>query len=220
MRNSHKARSKTTRTADIRVVLADRETLNLHGMSALLKDVRGVKVVGTTHDAAEVFASVKDGRPQVLLIEAPMLDQVGDRSLLRLRKAAPDLHILLLSGREAAPRAAALAPPEALGMVYRDGEPRSLIQAIKAVAGGRGWEMPSRPVTERAGRPLAKGLSPREDDIASLVSQGYSNRLIAQRLGLSEQSVKNLVSRILRKLGLRNRVQVALWHWAAASPEA
>lgn len=200
---------------DVKVVLADNHTLNLEGMASLLEDVPDVEVGAAVSAAGDLVNSLRTAQPDVLVIDARMLNELSDQELARVRKAVDDLKVIILTEQDSAARAAAFAPPETKGLVFRTTDSRSLADAIRSVASGRLWDMPSSATNHRETAARGRGLSPRELDIAILISQGLTNREIAQRLGLSEQSVKNLVSRILKKKGLTNRVQIALERWSS-----
>lgn len=202
----------------IKVVLADSQALTLDGMRSLLHDAGGISVAGATSEPREVSSLVASTKPDVVLLEARMLSEMGRENVAHMRAAKRDLKIILLSEEESAARTASIAPPETKGILLRTSDGEALVSAIRAVAEGKAWEMPARTMPPETA-PRSKPLSPREQDIALLVSQGLSNRDIAQRLELSEQSVKNLVSRILKKKGFINRVQIALERWSVATKD-
>ena len=199
-------------TKEITVVLADSQTLTSEGIAAVLAPVDDIRLVGVAFDTRQLLEAL-EGNPQVLLIDARLLEELGDQKLAELRSISPDTAIVVLADEATALRVASLRPSEARGLVLRTSNSASLQSAIRAVAAGKTWEMPERG-TGRAGR--GRELSAREQDIATLVAEGLPNRDISQRLGLSEQSVKNLVSRILKKKGLANRVQIALERWTSS----
>jgi DNA-binding NarL/FixJ family response regulator len=132
---------------------------------------------------------------------------VASGSLLRNMNQKPAVRVVAVIDQDQG------APSEAHGIVMRQNGAPSLVEAVRAAAIGKKW----RPSGWAARLQRSNGLSPREADIVQHVSNGCSNRDIAQRLGLSEQSVKNLVSRILKKKGYTNRVQIALEAWSGRS---
>jgi DNA-binding NarL/FixJ family response regulator len=179
----------------IRVVLGDLQTLNLEGMNAILKGNRSVSVVATADDPKELAAAVKKKSPDVVVVDSQMLRRVPTRGINGHSKV-----IQLVE-----PGTAISTTPATMGVVKRNDGVRELKDAIRRVARGETYELPA------SGNSGSK-LSRREQDITRLVARGLSNRAIADDLGLSEQSVKNLVSRILKKFGMDNRVQLALAH--------
>ena len=189
-------------TKVITVVLADKRPLNLDGLAALVNSSGDVTVAGAAHDGAEAVSLARGTHPSVLVIDAELASRVPSEDIARLAPAK-----LLLVSDIARP---SRMPAGTKGVVLRSSSGATLLEAIRTVANGGTWEMPTHP--GRRGR--GQSLSPREDDIVAFIAQGVSNREIAQRLGLSEQSVKNLVSRILKKRGYTNRVQIALERWS------
>lgn len=177
----------------IRVVLGDLQTLNLEGMSAVLKGNKTLSVVATADDPKKLADAVKKKSPDVVVVDSQMLRRVPARSINGQSKVIQ----IVESGD------AFTTTPSTMGVVRRNDGVRKLKDAIRRVAKGETYELPTQ------GRAKAK-LSRREQDIARLVARGLSNRSIAEDLGLSEQSVKNLVSRILKKFDMDNRVQLAL----------
>jgi DNA-binding NarL/FixJ family response regulator len=203
-------------TESIRVSIADPQLLCLQGIAALLDSAPGISIVGTTSEAHDVPGLVRDSQPDVLVVDSKMAKLISDEHWQKLQKHVPALKTIVLADADCAARASASAPPETRGLVQRTESQESLLQAIKAVASGRTWEMPARRLTPSLNGKRPDRLSPREREIAILIAQGHGNREISKRLELSEQSVKNLVSRILKKQGFRNRVQIALWRLAEA----
>lgn len=136
----------------------------------------------------QVVGAVQEGGADVALVDAGAL---GPSELATLAVGLPI--VLLVSGNEHkdAPVSRRVSPSEGSG---------ALFEALGSLRGGA--------VRER--RAAYGGLTPREREVAGLVARGMSNRTISQTLDMREQSVKNLVSTIMRKLGCDNRVQVAL----------
>ncbi|MGI8922807.1 MAG: response regulator transcription factor [Fimbriimonadales bacterium] len=197
----------------ITVVLADSQTLTSEGMAAVLAPVDDIRLVGVVSEPSQLM-DVLCSNPQVLVIDAKLLDELGDQGMAKFRSVSPDTVMVILADGQTAPRVTAFAPNEAKGLVLRTSNSEALLRAIHAVAAGKTWEMPVR--GSRRGAIPGRDLSTREQEISALIAKGLANRDIAQLLGLSEQSVKNLVSRILKKMGLTNRVQIALAHWSSS----
>jgi two-component system NarL family response regulator len=180
----------------IRVVLGDPQTLNLEGVSAVLKAQKQVAIVATVDDPRKLAETVKKKAPDVVVVDSAMLRKVVGKGI----NGASRVIQLADSGSPVS------ATPATKGVVRRTEGVRGLKEAIRKVAKGETYAL-----SEAAAKPKSK-LSRRETDIVQLVARGMSNREIAATLGLSEQSIKNLVSRVLKKLGLSNRVQLALAH--------
>src|SRR5687767_14907831 len=161
-------------------------------MSAVLKSVAMMTIVATADSPKKLTDAVKKKLPDVLVVDSQMLRAVTGRGINGATK------VIQLADADSY-----VSPtPATRGVVRRTEGSKGLKEAIRRVAKGQTYSMPE-------GRSGVK-LSRREQEIAKLVGRGLTNRAIADELTLSEQSVKNLVSRVLKKAGLDNRVQLAL----------
>ncbi len=189
----------------IRVFIADKELLNLQGLRALFAHEPDFEVAGTCTDSTLLTRALLDSQPDVALVDARMVSAFADREFAQ--SALRELKVLVLSDPELASHFDTSIAAACSGHVLRTDSFETLCAAVRALASGEPWN----PYSDDAIPPaLTLRLSPRERDVAALVSEGLSNREIGQELGLGEQSVKNLVSQILKKHGLRNRTQIAL----------
>lgn len=177
----------------MRVRLADPQVLSRKGLALLLAK-EGFEIAGETSEPNEIRKWVIEKSTDVLILSESLLPCITD-----LNRAG--LGILLLCERSDKPSNFRLR-----GRIYRDSQPEMVAKAIRVVAKGGVWDNPKRSSSES--RPLR--LTPREQEVARLIARGFNNREVAQNADLSEQSVKNLVSRVLKKMGLRSRVQLAL----------
>jgi DNA-binding NarL/FixJ family response regulator len=175
----------------IRVVLGD-DALNAEGLSAVLKRVATVNVVATADSPRKLTEIVKSKAPDVVVVDSEMLRAVTGRGINGTSK------VIQLADANAFVRTTLATK----AVVRRTEGSKALKEAIRRVAKGHTYEMPESKGSVK--------LSRREQEIAKLVGRGLTNRSIAEELSLSEQSVKNLVSRVLKKAGLDNRVQLAL----------
>ena len=202
----------------IRVFIADDQMLIRQGIRTLLEMDRDISVVGEATDGIETVDSVISMPVDVLLLDIRMPGRDGIEVLrtLSARNALPPTLILttfddsdvVLDGIRAGAR----------GFLLKDVSYQQLVAAIRAVAGGATVFQPA--VTERllrAGSALhiekeARGeeLTAREAEVVGLMAAGYSNREIAQALGVAEGTVKNHVSNVLAKFGVRDRTRAVL----------
>jgi DNA-binding NarL/FixJ family response regulator len=202
----------------IRVLIADDQMLIRQGIRTLLEMDRDIAVVGEAADGIETVDSVISTPVDVLLLDIRMPGRDGIEVLrtLSARNALPPTLILttfddsdvVLDGIRAGAR----------GFLLKDVSYQQLVAAIRAVAGGATVFQPA--VTERllrAGSALhskaeARGeeLTAREAEVVGLMAAGYSNREIAQALGVAEGTVKNHVSSVLAKFGVRDRTRAVL----------
>jgi DNA-binding NarL/FixJ family response regulator len=202
----------------IRVLIADDQMLVRQGIRTLLEMDGGISVVGEAVDGAEAIEQVLAAPIDVLLLDIRMPGEDGIAVLRKLsaRNALPPTLILttfddsdvVLDGIRAGAR----------GFLLKDVSYQQLLVAIRAVAGGATVFQPA--VTERllrAGTALhvdteapREQLTVREAEVVRLMAGGYSNREIAEALGTAEGTVKNHVSSILAKFGVRDRTRAVL----------
>jgi DNA-binding NarL/FixJ family response regulator len=200
----------------IRVFLADDERLIRQGFRKLLELDGSIEVVGEAADGSEALALVPAAAPDVLLLDVRMPRCSGLEVLDRLGEQRPptlvlttfdDAELLLRSVRGGA-----------RGFLNKDVSLDELVAAIRALARGDTWFQPALTASLRRGiearphdaTPSAERLTDRERDVLRLMAGGYSNREIADVLATAEGTVKNQVSSILGKLGVRDRTRAVL----------
>lgn len=212
--------------ARVRVLVVDDQTLVRNGVRSLLDLSGDVNVVGEARDGREALAAIDGLAPDVVLLDLrmPVLDGLGVLNALAERDRAPAVIVLTtFDDDEALFRAMRLG---ARGYLLKDVTLDQLVEAIKTVAGGGSLIQPA--VTEALLRRLGGGaasgggsgaadrviapepLTGREEEILRLMAGGFSNREIADALFLSTGTVKNHVSAILTKLGVRDRTRAVL----------
>jgi DNA-binding NarL/FixJ family response regulator len=207
----------------VRVVIVDDDALVRAALAAILGSAGDIEVVGEAADGSEVAALVERCAPDVVLmdIRMPEVDGLTATELLRARPRPPE--VVVLTTFEADEYVLRALRAGAGGFLLKDTPPAAIRQAVLRVAAGEPILSPS--VTRRliahirpagAGgrhsraRALLDRLSERERDVAVTVGRGRSNAEIAAELFMSVPTVKQHVSRILLKLELNNRTQIAL----------
>ncbi|HEX8630624.1 MAG TPA: response regulator transcription factor [Catenuloplanes sp.] len=214
-------------TEPIRVLVVDDDPLVRAGLTMILSGADDVRVVGEAADGSEVPAAVAAHRPDVVLmdIRMPRLDGLAATEALRRQPGAPE--VIVLTTFDADEYVLNALRAGASGFLLKDTPPVEILQAIRRVAVGEATLSPT--VTRQLiahvagiGAPGAAGarrqrsllllgrLSQREHEVALALGQGRSNAEISAELFMSVATVKAHVSRLLTKLELNSRVQVAL----------
>ncbi|MEU0568514.1 response regulator transcription factor [Nonomuraea sp. NPDC005983] len=204
----------------VRVLLVDDQVLMRQGLRKLLEIEDGIEVVGEAADGEAALRAVPGCGPDVALVDARMPRMDGVELIARLTAEHPRVAAIVLSTFDEDEYVFGALRAGAVGYLMKDCSPDDLVSAIHRAA--RGETVLASPVAARLvaelrhvpqGRSGFHGeerLSSREAEVARLVAAGASNREIATRLFITEGTVKNHVSSALRKLGLRDRTQLAL----------
>lgn len=208
----------------IRVLLADDHTLVRRGIAQLINMEDDLEVVGEAEDGMEACALARDLKPDLVLLDLAMPRCSGLEALPRILDRSPRSVVVVLTYSAEEADVATALQLGAHGYLLKNLDPDSLCNYIRAAVKGEDAPI-SRQVTrtlltlardrlnglEPAGDPPGPTLTSRERDIVALIATGATNREIGQRLFLSEHTIKNHVKRILEKLEVQNRAQVAAW---------
>jgi DNA-binding NarL/FixJ family response regulator len=202
----------------IRVCIVENEALVREGLRRVIELDGEIEVVGEATDGAGALPLLREKRPDVALVDMrmPRLDGLG---LLEALGGSPPC--LILTTFDDADAFLCAARAGAKGYLLKDVTPEELGLAIRALAGGGNWFKPSltegvlRGLLEARGGAAPDGrrdepLTPREQEVVRMMAGGYSNREIGGALGVAERTVKNHVSSILAKLGVRDRTRAVL----------
>lgn len=206
----------------IRVLLVDDQPLFREGVHTLLSLQPDLEVVGEADNGEEALRLAARLRPDVILmdLQMPVLD--GVEATRRLRLTQPDCRVIALTTFDDDEYVFEGLRAGAIGYLLKDTPSVKLLEAIRAAARGESFLQPSiaaKVVAEFSRladqapprpQPLAEPLSERENDILRLVVTGASNKEIAAVLVITEGTVKNHLTNILAKLGVRDRTQAAL----------
>ncbi|ACZ21614.1 response regulator containing a CheY-like receiver domain and an HTH DNA-binding domain [Sanguibacter keddieii DSM 10542] len=211
-------------TPRIRVLLVDDQELFRSGIAVIVDAQDGLEVVGQAADGSEAVRMVDDLSPDVVLMDVrmPELDGVeATRQIFAPARAASragPVRVIVLTTFDLDDRAAAAIRYGASGFLLKDATPAMLRDAIRTVHAGNAVLAPDDLSTLldgrfRARRPSPPGLedlTPKEREVLAAVAAGLNNAEIARRAFVSESTVKTHVGAVLRKLGLRDRVQVVV----------
>lgn len=209
-------------TPTIRVLLVDDDPLVRAGLSFMLGGLPDLEIVGEAADGSEVAALVDRHSPDVVLmdIRMPSVDGLAATEALRRRERPPE--VIVLTTFHADEQVLRALRAGAAGFVLKDTPPAEIVEAVRRVAAGVPVLSPTvtrqliERVTDRGpdrgteARERLARLNDRERQVAIAVGHGRSNAEIAAALFMSVATVKAHVSRILTKLDLNNRVQIAL----------
>ncbi|MER5806729.1 response regulator transcription factor [Streptomyces sp. NPDC002033] len=207
----------------IKVMIADDQMMVRQGFTVLLNAQPDIEVVGQAVDGADAVAKVAELGPDVVLMDIRM-PGMGGIEATSLITGVPDatVKVLVLTTFDLDEYVYEALRAGASGFLLKDASADQLAEAVRVVAAGEALLSPNitkRLITEfsRMGAPRAPSrarieeLTERETEVLSLIAQGLSNAEIAVHLTVAEQTVKTHVSRILVKLGLRDRTQAAVF---------
>ncbi|WP_406144714.1 response regulator [Streptomyces sp. NBC_01012] len=210
----------------VRLAVVDDDPLVRAGLALMLGGAAGIDLVGEAADGSEVAALVDRTHPDVVLMDLrmPVTDGLAATEELRRRPGAPE--VIVLTTFHADEQVLRAIRAGAAGFVLKDTPPAQIVDAVLRVAAGEpvlspavtrrlmahaaGGQVDERRSRRTRARQRFAELGEREQDVAAAVGRGSSNAEIAATLHLSVATVKTHVSRILARLGLDNRVQIAL----------
>lgn len=191
------------------VLLADDHAVVRLGLRALIDNQPDLAVVGEAEDGASAVAQFLATRPDVGLIDLVLPGMDGAAVCGAIRREAPKARLLILSGSAPSESVHRALKAGAMGYVLKESSPQVLLRAIRDVLAGR-RVVPPDVAASLAERAYQTDLSPREHEVLTLLVAGLSNKGIADRLSISEATVKTHLTNILQKLGVEDRTQAAL----------
>jgi DNA-binding NarL/FixJ family response regulator len=206
-------------STDIRVLVVDDQRLIRDGIASLLSIEPGLLVVGTAGDGRAALELVEQLQPDVVLMDVRMPTMDGVAATEELRGRFPSCRVLMLTTFDDEEYVVRALRAGASGYLLKDVPAADLAQAIRLAHAGVDQHDPAvvsrlvGAIDRSASTPAAPAgaLTARELDVLRLIARGATNREIAGRLYVSEGTVKNHVSSILSRLGLRDRTQAALY---------
>jgi DNA-binding NarL/FixJ family response regulator len=204
----------------IRILVADDHQVVRAGFAALLDTQPDFSVVGTAQDGAEAIAIGRELRPDVVLMDVRMPGTDGIEATRVLAGEPGRPRVLILTTFDLDDYVFEALRAGASGFLLKDVTAERLFDAVRVVAAGDALLAPAvtrRLISEFArlrrpprARQALRVLTPRETEVLTLVAEGLSNQQIAVRLVVTEETVKTHVSRVLHKLGLRDRTQAVI----------
>ncbi len=206
----------------MRILVADDHPILRHGLRKLLEEEPGFSVVGEASDGTEAVRLARALKPDILLLDLAMPRKGGMEALRELADSTENTRIIVLTAAIDKAQLVEALQLGARGVVLKNSATELLVESIRAVMRGECWVaretvgglvqalqklMPST----RSGPRNTFGLTPRELEIIETIVAGYTNKDIAYRFSISEQTVKHHLTNIFDKLGVHNRLELALF---------
>jgi DNA-binding NarL/FixJ family response regulator len=224
----------------IRLVIVEPRAVLGAGVREVLDREPDIEIVGEARTAAEAIPVVDATAPDVVLVDVPRTEPSSTEATRRLHQEAPGSPLVVMGGEDDDASIVGAIEVGAAGHVAEFAGPAELVSTIRRVADGEDPlkdELATRPdLVDRivdsvreailADRRPTNPLTPRELEVLGLVAEGLRNREIAERLGVSEQTIKNQLSSVLHKLGVPNRTHAVTyavrhgWLSAGEGPES
>ncbi len=217
---------KESRKGTVRIVLADDHPIVRDGLKKLLQLEEDFEVVGEAGDGREVLEKVRELDPDVLLLDLRMPNLDGLSALQALQQTNKRTRVIVLTASEDKNEFVQAMKMGCSGIVLKQTAPDLIVKSIRKVHSGEIWldsnttaavmRQFSTGLEGSGSTPGAKGrerspLSAREREIVALVAQGYKNKEMAEKMFISEQTVKNHLHNIFDKLGVSDRLELALY---------
>ncbi len=206
----------------VRVLIVDDHDLFRTGLATVLGAQQGIDVVAQASGGVSGVRLAHELKPNVVLMDLRMPDLGGVEATRAIVEREPETRVVALTVASERSDVEATMTAGACGFLVKDAPLDEIISAVRAAAQGAAW-LSARAAETVLGRlrglsseaddegPPREELTPRELDVLRLVARGLENMEIAERLDISPRTAKNHVSSILRKLGLPNRIQAAIF---------
>jgi DNA-binding NarL/FixJ family response regulator len=209
----------------IRIVIADDHPIVRDGLKKLLALENDLEVVGEAADGREVLERVQDLEPDVLLLDLRMPNLDGLSALQALQQSNKATKVIVLTASEDKNEFVQAMKLGCSGIVLKQTAPELIVKSIRKVHAGEIWldshttaavmrqfSSPTEIASSGQGKARERSpLSQREREIVALVAQGYKNKEMAEKMFISEQTVKNHLHNIFDKLGVSDRLELALY---------
>ncbi|MES9816200.1 MAG: two-component system response regulator NarL [Candidatus Thiodiazotropha sp.] len=207
-------------TAVQRIVIIDDHPLLRKGLQQLAELSPDIEIIGEADSGPEGIAMVNELEPDLVLLDLNMPEMNGLEVLTQLKSGASTSRVVMLTVSNAEEDVVAALRSGADGYLLKDMKPTQLMQKLREVAEGRVALSPNvaeclaRAMQAEGARdtaPSTLDLTERECEILIHISEGESNKVIARTLSIAESTVKVHVKYLLKKLGLKTRVEAAVW---------
>jgi two-component system, NarL family, nitrate/nitrite response regulator NarL len=219
-------------TRGIRILLVHKQTILREGLAKVLSKQPGLEVVAAAADGEDALKLVTEAKPDVLLLDSSIPVHPVMDAFRQLGPSANGSQVLVLAKTQETSSISDVFRMGARGVVMREASTEILIKAIRCLKENMYWNVDHgagnlETTLEELAKPTAKtplkkfGLTPREIEIVSAIVSGYSNRQIAEKMSISQSTIKHHLTNIFDKLGVYNRLELALFaiHHALAERE-
>jgi len=210
----------TSQTDSIRILIVDDHAVVRIGLKTVLANATGFRVVGEAGTVNDAISLASQARPDVVLMDVRLPDGSGVEACRRIKADNPDTRVVMLTSYQDEEAIVGSVMAGASGYLLKQADAERLIQAIRDAAAGESSLDPRaagtllsqfRELSAKQAEAELAGLTDRERRMLALIAEGYTNRAIGEVLHLSEKTVRNHVSQLLRKLGFQRRSQAAAW---------
>lgn len=203
----------------IRIMIADDHSIVREGLKQLLELESDFEVVGQASNGVETIERVKELKPDVLLLDINMPIMNGIKALKKLKEEGIDTKVVILTIHEDREYLIETMQIGASGYILKDSDSASFFKAIRDANSGESYIQPKlaadliKEFNKPRGSRIKKEneLTQREYEVIALIADGLNNKDIAEKLFISEKTVKNHVSNIFRKINVSDRTQAAIY---------
>jgi DNA-binding NarL/FixJ family response regulator len=203
--------------SSIRLLIADDHEVVRAGIASLLKGTE-IEIVGQAASGPDALRLVRELKPDAVMLDIRMAEGDGLTALGQIKTEKPDLPVIVMSTFDNPAYLARALELGASGYLPKGCSRDSLLEAVRTVAaGGTAWSreelrrLSGSLATPRVGVDVEAALTQRECEVLSRMSTGQTNKKIAEELEISYETVKEHVQHILRKIGVSDRTQAAVW---------
>jgi len=213
--------SGVTESRPVSILIVDDHQVVRMGMRTLLEQHDGIEVIGEAATAAEAIKKALALKPDLVLMDVRLPDESGIEACRKIRSADPEIHVLMLTSYSSDEAIFSAVMAGASGYLLKRLDAEHLYESILAVGQGQMLMDPTinEAVVKRVkqiseGEPTrgVDSLNERERDILKLIAEGLTNKDIAERVHLSEKTVRNHITNIFMKLGVSHRTQAAIYY--------
>lgn len=203
----------TEETRTLRVLLADDHPLVRSGIRSTLAQEAQLELVGEATNGVEVVTLCDELSPDLLLLDLSMPESSPLETIASVQQASPDTRILVLTAFADDASIRSVMNVGVDGYLLKDEAPEALVRAIMSIAQGDTWFSRTVMQTFAEARKEATNVAftPRERALMSGIARGWDNRKLALEFDLAEQTIRNYISRLYDKVGVRSRSEAVVW---------